>query len=477
MTLSLQPNQTIHFVGIGGSGMGPLAELLAGRGISVQGSDKVSSYVTEHLTQLGVKVFANHIASNIDNASSVVVSSAVQAENPEVAAAKAKGIPVYHRSDVLAAIMNPQRGICVSGTHGKTTTTALIAHMLTSMNCDPTVVVGGKMLNSGSSMRLGKSDLVVAEADESDGTFLKYKPFINVVTNIDSDHWDYYRDEEHLHATFEQSLNSTHEDGCAIVGWDDAGAREVGSRYKGTRLTYGSVIGCDIRLISYENWGGIARFSAVVERDLIKCHLPMPGKHNAINALAALGVARSLELNIRVAAEALANFQGVARRLQIVGDFNGTRIIDDYAHNPGKIAASVAAVRESWPDHKLYVVFQPHRFSRLRSMFDAMSSAFTNADEVIVLPVYSAGEPDTGEYSVEKIATHIQALSHTKTSAQGSFESAIKYLHNELNSHKTSSSEKGGQAIVMTVGAGDVSKIAEKMKVVLGNESKKERSR
>lgn len=445
----------VHFVGIGGSGMSALAELAQKQGLSVQGSDSKASSVTAYLQSLGIKVTIGHTAAVLDGARSVVYSSAIAAENIELEAAKSRGLPLLHRSEFLAFLMASREAITVAGTHGKSTTTAMIAHVLDTLGCDPSVACGAPIVRFQSAARYGKGLYFVAEADESDGSFLRYRPTIGVITNIAPDHMEYFKDTATLEAAFSQYLNNIVEDeGCAVIGWDNSMAREVGRRYEKTRLTYGFLIGSDVRGLDYRCAGGETTLTAMVERDKIPLRLKMIGKHNAQNALCTLAVARALSLDVKKAAEALASFEGVGRRFSAVYDAPELKIFDDYAHNPGKIEACIAGIRESWPDWKVHAVFQAHRYSRLETMFDAMLAALRDADVVHVLPVYSAGETTTRDFSPELLAAELRLKHGIEAHACHNFAEAAQSVRNRLDY----------PAVVLTVGAGDVWRVADLLK-------------
>lgn len=448
---SSPPEEPVHFIGIGGVGMSGLAQLSCQRGMQVQGSDLAASQYVQDLRALGIPVAASHAALALGNAKTVVYSSAIPASNPELLAAKERGLKLLHRSEFYAWLMQGQKAITVSGTHGKTTTSAMIAHMLCELGLDPTVAVGGRMHRFNGPAHLGKGSLFVAEADESDGSFSRYQPHLGILTNIDSDHLDHYKTPAAMHAAFTQYLANVDKDGFAIIGWDQAICRELSQICAGNRLSYGTVIGCDVRAISYEPRQGETKFKAVVERDVLECRLPMLGKHNVLNALCCLSVARALELDIKKAAEALASYTGVERRMSLIFDNNHVKVFDDYAHNPGKISACVSAIKESWPQRPLHVVFQPHRFSRLETMYDELMSSFGSADHVYVLPVYAAGETTTHDFSPQTVAMRMARHSQVSATACDSFSDAVNSLKINLSDRP---------AIVLTVGAGDVWKVA-----------------
>jgi UDP-N-acetylmuramate--alanine ligase len=445
----------IHFIGICGSGMSPLAEIAVRVGFNVSGSDQSSSPEGDRLSALGIRFFRQHQAANLGDAKTVVYSSAIPADNPELRAAKQRSdIELLHRSDFLSELLSQNRGITVAGTHGKTTSSAMIAHMLKNMGLDPSAAVGGKLLGEESYCLVGDGDLFVAESDESDGSLLKYKPLIGVLTNIAKDHMDFYRDESHIYDTFRQYLENIIPDGFAIIGWDNAISRALGNEYSGQKLAYGFSFGSDVRGREFSVKQDGISFIAQVERDAVSCFVPTLGKINAVNALCALSVARALELDIKKAAASLGTFRGVGRRLNILFNAQGLRVVDDYAHNPDKIEAAIAAVKDAWPDSFLIVCFQPHRYTRISSLFKEFAAAFKRADQVLVVPVYGAGEEIIDGYSSEAIATEIGLLSKVVALGVSSFSACCE---NILGAKRRNCS-------VLTVGAGDIWKVGELLK-------------
>lgn len=446
----------IHFIGIGGTGMSGLAELALHRGYTVQGSDLRSSWMTDHLARLGAHVMFGHRPENVNGAKTVIYSSAISQDNPEMLAAQNSGHKLWHRSDFLAFLMQGYHSITVAGTHGKSTTSAMIAHVLTALNLDPVVATGGIMHLTGSTARTGNGQIFVAEADESDGSFLKYRPHLAIVTNIDPDHMDYYRTEERLIGTFREYLGEIREDGMAILGWDNPRSRLLGGNYEGNRLTYGLLIGSEVRAYDIRWDGSHTIFQSIVERDLYPVRLKMIGQHNVQNALCALAVTRALDLDVAAAARSLADFQGVARRLTCVFDDGKTTIFDDYAHNPGKIAACIQGLRKAYPDRPLHVIYQPHRYTRLETMYDETLASLRDAQHVYWLPVYAAGETTQEDFSPERLAKDLQ-------SEYGVPSHACADLHDAANKVLIHS---GPRSVILTVGAGDVHKCSTQLRDV-----------
>ena len=389
----------IHFVGIGGIGMSGIAEVMHKLGYRVQGSDLVGSSNVDRLVALGIPVAVGHAAENLGAAAVVVVSSAVGDDNPEVAAARAALVPVVRRAEMLAELMRLKWSVAVGGTHGKTTTTSIVAAVLDAAGFDPTVINGGIINAYGTNARLGAGDWMVVEADESDGTFVKLPATIAVVTNIDPEHLDFYGDFEAERAAFRAFVENIPFYGVAALCIDDAEVQAMIGRVSDRKLvTYGMNPLADVRAVNVRVAAEGARFDVIVtERGLGDTHtiaglsLPMVGAHNVQNALAAIAVAREMGIADGVVKEALANFAGVRRRFTRTGEAGGVTVIDDYAHHPVEIAAVLAAARQAFP-RRIIAVVQPHRYTRLQHLFEEFCTAFNDADEVIVSPVYAAGE-------------------------------------------------------------------------------------
>lgn len=389
----------IHFVGIGGAGMSGIAEVLAHLGYTISGSDLAESATTRRLADLGMRIQIGHAPENVAGADVLVVSSAVREDNPEVQAARAARIPVVPRAMMLAELMRFKQGIAVAGTHGKTTTTSLIASVLGEAGLDPTFVIGGKLIAAGANARLGQGEWLVAEADESDASFLLLSPVLSVVTNIDADHMETYgHDFERLKSVFVDFLQRLPFYGMAILCADDPVLRELLPRIEKPRLTYGTTDDCAIQAVDIRAEGGSMRFTALRngERAPIDIHLNLPGRHNVLNALAAIAVAWELQIPDAAVQRALATFSGVGRRFQRHGEpvLAGKRItlIDDYGHHPVEMAATLAAARGAYPGRRLVLVFQPHRYSRTRDLFEDFARVLSQADALLLTEVYPAGE-------------------------------------------------------------------------------------
>jgi UDP-N-acetylmuramate--alanine ligase len=388
-----------HFVGIGGAGMSGIAEVLANLEFEVSGSDLRESATTQRLAALGVKVHVGHDAQLVKGADVVVVSSAVDETNPEVAAARAAKIPVIPRAEMLGELMRLQHGVAVAGTHGKTTTTSLIASCLAEGGLDPTFVIGGRLNSAGTNARLGRGEYLVAEADESDASFLHLQPFMAVVTNIDADHMATYGgDFERLKQTFVDFLHHLPFYGLAVLCLDDPVVREILPRVHKPVRTYGIDAAADIRAFDVRHEGLAMRFRVSLPGapDWGEVVLSHPGRHNVLNALAAIAVAHELGVAKDAIVRALANFTGVGRRFQINGvvkwDAGDVILVDDYGHHPREIAATVVAARASWPDRRLVLAFQPHRYTRTRDLLDDFAAVLAEVQTLILTEVYSAGE-------------------------------------------------------------------------------------
>jgi len=395
--------QCIHLVGIGGSGMGGIAEVLVNLGYQVQGSDLKGNAVTERLARLGVRIFVGHNAAHLGNADVVVVSSAVGRANPEVAAALAKRVPVVPRAEMLGELMRFRYSIAVAGTHGKTTTTSLVASVLAEAGLDPTFVIGGRLKSADSNARLGAGRYLVAEADESDASFMHLQPMIAIVTNIDNDHLATHDgDFARLKQSFVDFLHNLPFYGLAVLCADDAHVRGILEAVGRPFVTYGlgatlPGAAADIRATDIERLGVQSRYQVLRKgREPLKVTLNLPGRHNVLNSLAAVAVATELEIADAAIQRALANFQGIDRRLQQLGEiqWSGGRalVVDDYGHHPTEVLATLEAARQGWPDRRLVLAFQPHRYTRTRDLLDDFGRTLSECDVLLVTEVYAAGE-------------------------------------------------------------------------------------
>jgi UDP-N-acetylmuramate--alanine ligase len=389
----------IHFVGIGGSGMSGIAEVLANLGYQVSGSDLADNAATRRLAKLGVKVFLDHKAQNAEGADAVVVSTAVRADNVEVTAARAKRIPIVPRALMLAELMRLKQGIAIAGTHGKTTTTSLVASILAEGGLDPTFVIGGRLTAAGSNARLGAGDFIVVEADESDASFLHLQPVIAVVTNIDADHMDTYQhDFARLRQAFVQFLQNLPFYGAAVLCADDPHVREILPFVSKPVLTYGTGAEASVRAEDIRHDAGRMRFRLKRETvPALEVLLNLPGRHNVLNALAAIAVGSEIGVADQAILKALAEFNGVGRRFQRYGDVRledggSCALIDDYGHHPAEMAATLEAARGAFPGRRIVLAFQPHRYSRTRDLFEDFVRVLSTADAVLLAEVYPAGE-------------------------------------------------------------------------------------
>jgi UDP-N-acetylmuramate--alanine ligase len=385
----------IHFVGIGGIGMSGIAEVLINHGYTVQGSDLKSTPITERLAAMGATVFVGQSAGNLENAEVVVISSAIKPGNPELDEARKQGLPVVRRAEMLAELMRLKSNVAVAGTHGKTTTTTMVAALLDHGKYDPTVINGGIIHAYGSNARVGQGEWMVVEADESDGTFNRLPATVAIVTNIDPEHMEHWGTEEALHQGFLDFVSNIPFYGLAICCTDDPDVQTLVGKITDRRVvTFGFNAQADVRAInlSYEN--GVAQFDVALQAEdkvIEGCSLPMPGDHNVSNALSAVAVARSLGMKLDEIREALAAFGGVNRRFTRVGEVNGVTIIDDYGHHPVEIAAVLKAARQATKG-RIIAVHQPHRYTRLHSLFDDFCACFNDADVVAIAEVFAAGE-------------------------------------------------------------------------------------
>jgi UDP-N-acetylmuramate--alanine ligase len=389
----------IHFVGIGGSGMSGIAEVLANLGYAVSGSDLAESPATQRLAKLGARIVIGHQADNVTGCDAVVVSTAVRSDNPEVAAARARRIPVVPRALMLAELMRLRQGIAIAGTHGKTTTTSLVASVLAEAGFDPTFVIGGRLNSAGANAKLGAGEFIVAEADESDASFLYLQPVIAVVTNIDADHMETYQhDFTRLRHAFVDFLQRLPFYGAAVVCTDDVNVREILPFVSKLIISYGMSLSAQVRAENVRHAGGRMQFDVVREgvSGKLALTLNLPGEHNVLNALAAIAVAGELGIADSAIVAALRDFNGVGRRFQSWGDIvvgkSRFTLIDDYGHHPTEIAATIAAARGAFPERRIVLAFQPHRFTRTRDLFEDFVKVLSTADALLLADVYAAGE-------------------------------------------------------------------------------------
>ena len=388
----------IHFIGIGGAGMGGIAEVLANEGYQISGSDIANNRVTEHLASLGAEIQIGHKPENVHGASVVVVSTAIHGDNPEIIAAREQRIPVVRRAEMLAELMRYRHGIAIAGTHGKTTTTSLVSSIYAEAERDPTFVIGGLLNSAGTNARLGSSRYLIAEADESDASFLHLQPMVSIVTNIEADHMDTYGgDFNKLKATFIEFLHNLPFYGIAVVCVDDPVIRTLLPEIGRATITYGYSDDADVQVLDFVQEANRSRFT-VRRQDgsLLPVSLNLPGRHNALNAAAAIAVATEDGIDDEAITGALAGFQGVGRRFQHYGEFETGKgkamLVDDYGHHPSEVRVTINAVRAGWPERRLVMIFQPHRYTRTRDLYDDFADVLSKVDVLIMLDVYSAGE-------------------------------------------------------------------------------------
>jgi UDP-N-acetylmuramate--alanine ligase len=451
----------IHFVGIGGIGMSGIAELLANLGYEVSGSDARRSDTTSRLESLGVRIFVGHDATHVGNADVVVVSSAIQGTNPEVIGAKSRAIPVIPRAEMLAELMRLRYGIAIAGAHGKTTTTSMTALVLERAGLDPTAVIGGRLSAFGSNARLGRGECMVVEADESDRSFLKLSPSIAVVTNIDREHMESYGTWENLQQTFADFANKVPFYGAVIACADDAAVREVLPRLTRRVTTYAlddrpvgpaDLTGRGVRLEAFGSSCRVVLRTAEGEQELGGIRMRVPGRHNLLNAMAAVAVGLEVGAPFARIAEALGEFRGAERRFEHRGEAGGVMVVDDYGHHPTEIAAVVAAARAGI-DRRVVLVFQPHRYSRTAQLLDEFGQALGGADEIVLTDIYAAGEPPIPGVTVEALAAAVRSVATAPVHV-------VKNL-DDLPEAVAALSKDGD--LVITLGAGSIGTVGDRI--------------
>lgn len=434
--------------------MSGIAELLLNLGYEVSGSDTAPSDITKHLKSLGGTIFKGHSAKNIKNADVVVTSSAISSENSEVVTAREASIPVIPRAEMLAELMRLKYSIAIAGAHGKTSTTSIVASILDKGDLDPTVVIGGKLKSIRSNAILGQGDFIVAEADESDGSFLKISPTIAVVTNIDKEHLDFYQDLDAIKKVFLSFINKIPFYGLAILCLDNEPIQDLIPKITKRYTTYGMSSQADLQARNVVMEGLKTRF-CVYHRgeELGEVVLNLPGIHNVYNAMASIAVGIEIDIPFDIIKHALEALQGVQRRLEIKGETKGITIVDDYGHHPTEIKTTLYAVKECWPDRRIVVVFQPHRYTRTKALFDDFTRTFYQSELLLVLPIYSAGEKEIK--GIDSIALYegIKMYGHKEVIYVEGFKKAVSYLKEIL---------KEGDVLI-TMGAGDVWKVGEQI--------------
>jgi len=446
--------QHIHFVGIGGSGMSGIAEVLINLGYKVSGSDLKQTEVTERLASLGGKIFIGHKPEQVGNAHVVVTSSAVIPDNPEVVQAKKLKIPVIPRAEMLAELMRLKYAVTIAGTHGKTVTTSLVSMVLAEGGLDPTVVIGGRLKNIGSSAKLGKGEFIVAEADESDGSFLKLTPTIALLTNIDDDHLDYYKTLDNIKSTFTQFVNKVPFYGSIILCGEDENIKSIIPQITRKYYTYGIGKSYDFYAENIVYKGMYTEFDLCFSgKNLGRLKLHFPGAHNVINSLGAAAVGIELGVEFEKIRKALADFTGVSRRLEVKAEKNDIVFIDDYGHHPTEIRVTLETIKSIWPERRLLVIFQPHRYTRTRDLAKKFGPSFNSVSRIWLTDIYSAGEKPIPGISSSLILESFPAEKRETVTLISDREAIIKEVVKSLRP----------QDVLVTLGAGDVYKIGEEI--------------
>jgi UDP-N-acetylmuramate--alanine ligase len=451
--------QHLHFAGIGGIGMSGIAEVLLNLGYTVSGSDLKKGPITDRLESLGATIYEGHAAANLGEAKALVISSAVKPDNPEVLEARRRQIPVIPRGELLAELMRLKYGIAVAGSHGKTTTTSMVAAILSYAGLDPTVVVGGRVkAMGGSNARVGKSDFLVVESDESDGSFLKLMPILAVVTNIDREHLDHYGSFEQVLAAFEQFVNQVPFYGAALLCLDDPYVQEILPRVRRRAVTYGVSAQAELRIVDFKPGPASSEFCLRSgPQDLGWFTLPVPGRHNVLNATAAIGVALELNVPLERIREGLATYGGVDRRMQVRGSSGGVTVMDDYGHHPTEVRATLEAARLG-PYRRVLVLFQPHRYTRTQLLMDEFARAFHVADRVFVMDIYAASEAPIEGVTGEALTARLRDFGHRGAQFVGGMDAGVE----------AAAAEAGEGDLVITLGAGSVSLAGDKILRAIG---------
>ncbi|MCH5144864.1 UDP-N-acetylmuramate--L-alanine ligase [Desulfovibrio sp. UIB00] len=439
----------IHMVGIGGAGMSGIAEVLLNQGYEVSGSDMSDSAVVRHLRDLGAHVAVGHAAENVGDVQVLVKSTAINDENPELVEARRRNIAIIPRAEMLAELMRLRQGIAIAGTHGKTTTTSLTASIFDTAGLDPTVIIGGRLNAYGTNAHLGHGEYLIAEADESDGSFLCLLPIINVVTNVDEDHLDHYKTRQGIDDAFVQFMNNVPFYGLNIVCGDDPGVRALLARVKRPVLTYGFAednvlravpLDCGVRN-NFEVWRNGVKLGQV--------SLPQPGRHNMLNALAAIGAAMEVDISFEKCAEGLNGFGGVGRRFEFKGEKGGVTVVDDYGHHPAEIAATLATARQVFPGRRIVAAFQPHRFSRTQAHFGEFCKVFDSVDQLLLTEIYAASEKPIPGVSGQSLAQGIRQVSTTPVEYYQTLNDLAAALPNVLREGD----------VLLTLGAGSITRL------------------
>ncbi len=432
--------------------MSGIAEILLNLGYQVSGSDLTSTDITKRLESLGCKIFKGHAEENIKDADVIVTSTAIQKSNPEVLAAKKSSIPIIPRAEMLAELMRLKYSIAVAGAHGKTSTTSITAAILEKAGLDPTVIIGGVLKSVGTNALHGLGDFLIAEADESDGSFLKFSPSLAIVTNIDREHLDYYDSLRTIKKAFVTFLSRVPFYGLSILCLDNESVQEIIPEIKGRYTTYGINTRADLQARSISFDGSTSRFTVWHhDIELGEISLNLPGIHNVTNCLASIAVGIELNIDFEHIKCALETIEGVQRRLELKGEVNGITVVDDYGHHPTEIKTTLLAARESWPEKRIVGVFQPHRYTRTEALFDEFTRAFYNTDKLIILPIYSAGEKEIKGITANALCNQIKNLGHEDVTYISSIGKAVGYLSEVLEEDD----------LLLTLGAGNVVKVGE----------------
>jgi len=449
----------IHFVGIGGAGMGGIAEVLLNEGYQISGSDIGNNQVVKRLTGLGAIITIGHASENIKGASVIVVSTAINQDNPELIAAKEQRIPIVRRAEMLAELMRFRHGIAIAGTHGKTTTTSLIASIFAQGQLDPTFVIGGLLNSAGTNARLGRSRYLVAEADESDASFLHLQPMVSVITNIDKDHMETYQgDFEKLKDTYIEFLHNLPFYGLAVVCIDNPVVRELLPRIGRQIITYGFSLDADVRATNYQQDGGVSHFTVEMDgQPPLDMSVNLPGQHNVLNALAGVAVAKDEGIEDDAICQALTEFAGIGRRFEqlanLTTDAGNMMLVDDYGHHPSEVKATILAMRTGWPDKRLVMIFQPHRYSRTRDLYEDFVEVLSEVDCLFLLDVYAAGEAPIATADSRSLARSIRQ--------RGQIEPV--YISNVDVLPELLAAQLQNNDMVITQGAGNIGTIAKNL--------------
>lgn len=442
-------SKRIHLIGIGGIGMSGIAQLLLAQGLKISGSDLKDSQLIDKLRGLGIKIYIGHCASNVEDADKIIYTLAVSQNNPELQAARSKGLDVITRAEALAELANQKKTIAISGAHGKTTTASLIAHLLTKCGINPTVCVGGELFSLGGNAFLGNGGYFVLEADESDGSLLTLTPFYSVLTNIDREHLDYYQDLSHIQNTFRKFMQNTQDDGLLFCCYDDKELMKIANSLQKNLLTFGLSRDSDIFAENIKMQECLSQFDCIYYGELLgKMNIEAPGRHNISNALAAIAVGLKLGIDFAAIGEALASYKGVRRRMELKLRENGILIFEDYAHHPTEIKATIMALK-NFPHKRIIVVFQPHRYTRTKFLIDDFGRCFKEADYLIVTEIYAASEDPIAGISASTISekAHEAGVKRTEFLPKNNI---VEHLLNEI---------KAGDLIAI-LGAGDIGSIA-----------------